>query len=184
MPISPGLHFLVCDKRNQNQQTEMFKKGVDSTIETRKWASATLVWSPKPWISCGPPPVPLPLPHPLPPSPLNLMATLPSYQKTYLLCTISLEGQCSCEKKHPKFPLLLRSFFYTELFKCLLKCAFFLLQGLLGFLLLLGLGLCFQFYLKSRVIRILKLYSLKNVDCFIYSIVSFNIFNYEIWSRV
>ena len=44
-PISSGLRFLVCDNRNQNQQTEMLKKGVNSTTEKRKWASATLVWS-------------------------------------------------------------------------------------------------------------------------------------------
>ena len=42
-PIIPGLSFLVCDNRNQNQQTEMLKKGVNATTETRKWASATLV---------------------------------------------------------------------------------------------------------------------------------------------
>ena len=52
-PISFGFRFLVCDNRNQNQQTEMLKKGVNSTTETRKWASATLVWSLNPWISCA-----------------------------------------------------------------------------------------------------------------------------------
>ena len=37
--ISPGLHFLVCNRQNQTQQTEMLKKDVNSTTETRKWAS-------------------------------------------------------------------------------------------------------------------------------------------------
>ena len=51
--LSPGLRLLVCNNRNQNQQIEMFKKGVNSTTKTRKWASATLVWSLNPgWISC------------------------------------------------------------------------------------------------------------------------------------
>ena len=40
-PISPGFHFLVYDSQNQNQQTEMLKKDVKSTTETRKWASVT-----------------------------------------------------------------------------------------------------------------------------------------------
>ena len=35
--ISSGLNFLVCDSRNQNQQTEMIKKGKAIT-ERRKWA--------------------------------------------------------------------------------------------------------------------------------------------------
>ena len=43
IPISHGLRFLVCDSRNQNQQTEMLKKGVNSITETGYWASATLV---------------------------------------------------------------------------------------------------------------------------------------------
>ena len=100
-PISSGLCFLVCN--NQNQQTEMLKKGVNSTTETRKWASATLVWSLNPWISCawsilskGPP-------LPLPPSPI-FMASLPRYQKTYLLCTISLEYSATV-KKTQNFPV-------------------------------------------------------------------------------
>ena len=94
---SSGLRFIVCDNRNQNQQTEMLKKGVNSTTKTRKWASATLVWSLNPWISCvwsilskGISP---------PPSLLISMACLPRYQKTYLLCIISLEYSSSVKKK-------------------------------------------------------------------------------------
>ena len=52
-PIASDLCFLVCNNQNQNQQTEMLKKGVNLTTETRKWASAALVWSLNPWISCA-----------------------------------------------------------------------------------------------------------------------------------
>ena len=41
-PSLPGSASLVCDNQNQNQQTIMLKKGVNSTTETRKWASANL----------------------------------------------------------------------------------------------------------------------------------------------
>ena len=92
----------------------MLKKGVKSTTETRKWASATLVWSLNPWISCvwsilskGPPPLPLP------PS-LIFMASLPRYQKTYLLCTISLEYIATVKKK-PKFPSILKNHWKSSL---------------------------------------------------------------------
>ena len=97
-PISSGLHFLVCDNRNQNQHTEMLKKGVNSTTETRKWASATLVWSLKPLHK-------LCVVHsfkrttPFLPLALNFMASFPRYQKTYLLCTISLEYSKTVKKK-------------------------------------------------------------------------------------
>ena len=67
----------------------MLKKGVNSATETRKWASATLVWSLNPWISCA---WSILSKGTLPPLPsLIFMASLPRYQKTYLLCTISLE---------------------------------------------------------------------------------------------
>ena len=33
----------VCDSRNQNQQTEIMKKGVNTTTEKRKWLSVMLV---------------------------------------------------------------------------------------------------------------------------------------------
>ena len=42
-PISHGLCFLVCNNQSQKKQTEILKKGVNSTTETRKWASASLV---------------------------------------------------------------------------------------------------------------------------------------------
>ena len=93
-PISSGLRFLVCDNQNQNQQTEMLKKGVNSANETRKWASATLDWSLNPWISCAWSILSKGTLPPLPPS-LIFMASLPRYQKTYLLCTISLEYSVS-----------------------------------------------------------------------------------------
>ena len=87
----------------------MLKKGVNSTSKTRKWASATLGLITKPLYKLcvvhsfkrtSPPP-----PH-LPPSHI-FIATLPRYQKTYLLCTISLEYRCATVKK--KIPSILRS---------------------------------------------------------------------------
>ena len=112
-PVFSGLLFLVCDNQNQNQQPEMLKKGVNSTTETKKWAPATLVWSLNPWISCawsilskGPP---LPLPYSL-----IFMASLPRYQKTYLLSTISLEHSATV-KKTPKFPSILKSHWKSSL---------------------------------------------------------------------
>ena len=38
--------------------------------------------------------------------PVIFMASLPSYQKTYLLCTISLEYSTTVKK--PKFPIILK----------------------------------------------------------------------------
>ena len=73
-PFSTRLCFLVYDSPNQNQQTELFKKGVNATTERKKWASATLV----------------------------LMANLPTYQKTYLLCTGTISLGKSVAVKKPK----------------------------------------------------------------------------------
>ena len=101
--ISSGLCFLVCDNRNQNQQTEMLKKGANSISETRKWASATLLWSLNPWISRAWSTLSKRPPLPLPPS-LIFTASLPRYQKTYLLCTISLEYSATV-KKTQNFPV-------------------------------------------------------------------------------
>ena len=36
---------LVCKNQNQNQQTEMLKKCVNSITQTRKWASAVHLFS-------------------------------------------------------------------------------------------------------------------------------------------
>ena len=49
----------------------------------------------------------------LPPS-LIFMASLPRYQKTYLLCTISLEYSATV-KKTPKFPSILKSHWKSSL---------------------------------------------------------------------
>ena len=92
------LCFPVCD--NRNQQTEMLKKGVNSTTETRKMGICHLSLITKPldklcvWsiLSKGIPP------PPLPPS-LIFMASLPRYQKTYLLCIIGQEYSSSVKTK-------------------------------------------------------------------------------------
>ena len=52
-------------------------------------------------------------PLPLPPS-LIFMASLPRYQKTYLLSTISLEYSATV-KKNPKFPSILKSHWKSSL---------------------------------------------------------------------
>ena len=90
----------------------MLKKGVNSTTETRKWASATLIWSLNPWISYAWSILSKGTPPPLRPS-LIFMASLPRYQKTYLLCTISLEY--SATEKNPKFPSILKSHWKSSL---------------------------------------------------------------------
>ena len=89
----------------------MLKKGVNSTTETRKWASATLVWSLNPWISCAW----SILSKRTPPSLPHLFSwQVPRYQKTYLLCTISLEYSATVEKKL-KFPSILKSHWKSSL---------------------------------------------------------------------
>ena len=39
--------------KTKTNRPKCLPKGVDSTTKTRKWASTTLLWSPKPLISCG-----------------------------------------------------------------------------------------------------------------------------------
>ena len=138
----------------------MLKKGVNSTTETRKWASATLVWSLNPWISCvwsilskGPP-------LPFPPS-LIFMASLPRYQKTYLLCTTSLEYSATVKK--PKS--ILKSHWKSSL-RLFLHRALQLLYFVNDQCLVVpGLQICFVNYPLSHTdvcFTFLLLFSLKN----------------------